>query len=242
MAVSLERWRERVVVATSLDEILSRTTIFRRVAGSDRQRLAGVATLRAFERGVYLFREGDAPEHLHIIVSGRVKEFTTTVRGTDLILGILGPDDPVGAMAVCESHPYPVSAVALERVTCLLIPCRALFSLLERSPSMGRGLLAGLTHDVEELTHRVADLSTGHVEARLARFFLRLARTMGRRTPEGIFIALALTRQELADVIGTTIETSIRVMSRWGKQGCVHTDKAGFLITDRATLETIARS
>jgi len=242
VALPLERWRERVVLAPRLDDVLSRTPIFRRLAPGDRQRLTAVGSLRAFERGAYLFREGDSPDHLHIVVSGRVKEFKTTARGTDLILEIFGPGDLVGAVAVCESRPYAVSAVALERATCLLVPCRALFALLESSPSLLRGLLTGLTHDVVELTHRIADLSTGHVDARLARLFLKLARTMGRQTPRGIFIALALTRQELADMIGTTIETSIRVMSRWGKQGLVLTNKDGFLITNRAALETIARS
>lgn len=229
-------------VADPLDDILRRTTIFRRLAASDRRRLAAVGSVRAFEKGVYLFREGDDSDRLYTIVSGRVKVFTTTARGTDLILEIFGPGESVGAEAVYESRPYFDSAVALERATCLLIPRRAFFSLLDSSPSMVRGLLTGLTHSLVELTDRVAELSTGHVDARLARFFLKLADTMGRQAPEGIFIPLALSRQELADMIGTTIETSIRIMSRWGKQGFIHTDKDGFLITDRTVLETIALS
>lgn len=227
-------------VAEPLDDILHRTTIFRRLAANDRRRLAAVGSVRTFEKGVYLFREGDDSAHLYTILSGRVKVFKTTARGTDLILEIFGAGESVGAEAVYESRPYPDSAVALEPVTCLLIPRRAFFSLLDSSSSMVRGLLTGLTHSLVELTDRVAELSTGHVDARLARFFLKLADTMGRQTPEGIVIPLALTRQELADMIGTTIETSIRIMSRWGKQGLVHTDKAGFLIADQAALKTIA--
>jgi CRP/FNR family transcriptional regulator len=107
---------------------------------------------------------------------------------------------------------------------------------------MMRGLLTGLTHSLVELTNRVAELSAGHVDARLARFFLRLADTTGQPTPQGVFIPLCLTRQDLADMIGTTVETSIRIMSRWGKQDLVHTGKDGFLIRDPAALETIALS
>lgn len=229
-------------VADPLDDILRRTMIFRRLAANDRRRLAAVGAVRAFDKGVYLFREGDDSDHLYTILSGRVKVFATTTRGTDLILEIFGPGESVGAEAVYESRPYPDSAVALEPATCLLIPRRAFFSLLDSSPSMVRGLLTGLTHSLDELTSRVAELSFGRVDARLARFFLKLADTMGRQTPEGTFISLALSRQELADMIGTTIETSIRIMSRWGKQGLVHTDKDGFLITDRAVLAAIALS
>ena len=139
-----------------------------------------------------------------------------------------------------ESRAYPATAIALEPTTCLIVPRRAFFSLLEQHPSLVRGLLTGLTHRLVELTNRLAELSGGRVEARLARFFLKLAREMGQRRPDGIFVPLVLSRQEIADMIGTTIETSIRIMSRWGKEHLVHTDKEGFLVIDQAALETIA--
>ena len=74
------------------------------------------------------------------------------------------------------------------------------------------------------------------------RFVLKLADDMGQKRIEGIFIPLALSRQEIADMIGTTIETSIRIMSRWGKDNIVRTEKDGFLILDRAALESVAMS
>ena len=93
---------------------------------------------------------------------------------------------------------------------------------------------------INRLADRIAELSTGRIEARLARFFLKLADNMGQPTPDGTVVALALSRQELADMIGTTIETAIRVMSRWGKEGVVRTEKDGFVIADRPALEAIA--
>jgi CRP/FNR family transcriptional regulator, nitrogen oxide reductase regulator len=63
---------------------------------------------------------------------------------------------------------------------------------------------------------------------------------MGQRRPNGTFIPLALSRQEIADRIGTTIETSIRIMSRWGKDNLVLTEKDGFVVVDRAALESLA--
>ena len=229
-------------VTGTLDDTLRRTTIFRRLSVDDRQRLASVAGTRAFEKGDYLFHEGDAPELLYTVASGRVKVTKATARGTDVILEIFGPGDPVGAVAVYEARPYPASAVALEPTTCLVVPRQAFFSLLESYPSMVRGLLTGLTHRLVELTNRLAELSTGRIDARLARFFLKLADNLGQSTPEGTLIPLALSRQELADMIGTTIETAIRIMSRWGKEGVVRTEKDGFVVTDRAALETIALS
>lgn len=229
-------------MADSLDDIFRRTTIFRRLAADDRQRLIGVASVRAFEKSALLFSEGDPSDHLYTIVSGRVKVFKTTPRGADVILEIFGPGDPVGAVAVYESRPYPASATALEPTTCVVIPRQNFFTLLETHPTMVRGLLIGLNHRLVELTTRLSELSGARVEARLARFFLKLATDMGQRRPEGIFIALVLSRQELADMIGTTIETSIRIMSRWNRQDLVRTEKDGFIVVDRHALEAIALS
>jgi len=229
-------------MAENLEELLRQTTIFRRLAVSDRQRLAAVTSVRTYDKGALLFREGDASEQLYTVVSGRVKVFKTTARGTDVILEIFGPGDPVGAVAVYESRPYPASAVTLEPTTCLLVSGQAFFSLLEAYPTIVRGLLTGLTHRLVELTNRLAELSGGRIEARLARFFLKLATDMGQPGPEGTFIPLSLSRQEIADMIGTTIETAIRIMSRWGKDNLVRTEKDGFVVVDRAALETMALS
>ncbi|MDO8534280.1 MAG: Crp/Fnr family transcriptional regulator, partial [Xanthobacteraceae bacterium] len=100
-----------------------------------------------------------------------------------------------------------------------------------------RGLLLGLTHRLVELTNRLTDLTGGRVEARFARLFLKLAKNLGRSAPDGTLILLALSRQELADMTGTTIETCSRIMSRWGKDDIVRTEKEGFVVLDKATLE-----
>ena len=229
-------------MAENLADLLRQTTIFRRLSIGDRERLAAVASVRTYDKGALLFSEGDASDQLFTVVSGRVKVFKTTARGTDVILEIFGPGDPVGAVAVYESRPYPATALALEPTSCLLISRPAFFSLLETYPTMVRGLLTGLTHRLVELTNRLAELSGGRVDARLARFFLKLGTDMGQKRPDGTFIPLVLSRQELADMIGTTIETAIRIMSRWGKDNLVRTEKDGFVVADRGALETLALS
>jgi CRP-like cAMP-binding protein len=225
---------------TPIDELLRRSPIFRRLAPEDRARLTSVAQVREFEKSGMLFSEGDASDFLYTIVTGRVKVFKVTARGTDVILEIFGPGDAVGAVAVYESRPYPASATALEATSCLLIPRPAFFTLLETQPTFVRGLLVGLTHRLVELTNRLTELTGGHIEPRLARLFLKLADDMGQQIQGGIFIPMPLARQELADMVGTTIETTIRIMSRWGKENVVRTEKDGFVVVDRAALESLA--
>src|SRR5581483_1821902 len=150
---------------------------------------------------------GDPSEQLYTVIDGRVKVFKTTPRGTDVILEIFGPGDPVGAVAVYESRAYPATAAATEPTKCLTIPRQVFFNLLEAHPTMVRRLLVGLTRRLVELTNRLAELSGGRVEARLARFFLKLGADMGHQRTDGVFVPLVLSRQEIADMIGTTIET-----------------------------------
>ena len=223
-----------------IDELLRKSPIFSRLALEDRQHLTGVAVARDFEKGETLFTEGDASDFLFTIASGRVKVFKTTARGTDVILEIFGPGDPVGAVAVYESRPYPASARAIEPTTCVLVPRHAFFGLLETRPTFVRGLLVGLTHRLMELTNRLTELTGGHIEPRLARLFLKLADDMGQAGQDGMFIPMPLSRQELADLVGTTIETTIRIMSRWGKERIVRTEKDGFVLVDCRALEALA--
>jgi CRP-like cAMP-binding protein len=221
-------------------ELLRTTPIFRRLSPQDRERVAAKAAVRHYARGDALFSEGDPSEQFLIVVTGRVKVFKTTPSGKDVILEIFTAGDPIGGAAVYEGWPFPASAVALEDTTCVALARRDLFELLEQNPSLVRGLLAGLTMRLVELTTRLAELTGGRVEPRFARLFLKLAHEVGRPERDGTFIPVVLSRQELADMTGTTIETAIRIMSRWGKQRVVMTEKDGFLLLDRRELETLA--
>src|SRR5262245_3757786 len=126
--------------------VLAGIPLFRRVSPEDRERLVTVAQLRDYERGDTLFSEGDSPDFFVVVVSGRVKIYTHTPNGSDLMPNIFGPGGPAGAVAVYESRPYPASAEALEPTTCLMIPRPDFFGLLERHPSLVRGLLSSLSH------------------------------------------------------------------------------------------------
>jgi CRP/FNR family transcriptional regulator len=217
--------------------MLSQIALFRRVSVEDRERLIAVASVRDYDRGEHIFLEGDPSDFFIVVLSGRAKVYKHGPDGHDVILEMFGAGGPLGAVAAYESRPFPASASALEPTSCLLIPRHEFFGLLERHPSLVRGLLGSLSLRLVELTTRLAELTGGRVEVRLARLFLKLADQMGRPERGGVFIPLLLGRQELADLTGTTIETAIRTMSRWGKDGVIRTEKDGFVILDREALE-----
>lgn len=203
----------------------------------DREALAPLCEMRGYEKGETIFREGDPGERIHFVFLGRVK-IVKAGPGRDLILEILGPGEPVGAVAAFERKPFPATAIAIEASGIVSIPERQFFDLLGKRPEITRRLFAGLTMRLMNLNRHLADM-LGSVEYRAARLFLTLAGKMGQKRGGGVFIPVALSRQELADLIGTTIETAIRVMSRWQKDGLVETEKTGFLIPRPQALKAI---
>ena len=229
-------------MSPAVEPLLRQNPLYRRLSEEDRRRLAEVSLVRSYAKGAAIFSEGDASDFLYTIVTGRVKVVKLLPVGKELILEILGPGDPLGAVAAYESRPYPASATALEETTCILLRRGAFLALLETCPSLVRGLLVGLSFRLLELTQRLAEVAGSRVETRFAHIFLKLADRLGRPRAGEVLIPLALSRQDLADLTGTTIETCIRVMSRWGKEGLVRTEKDGFVVADRAALEKVARA
>ena len=215
-------------MSTTAKDLIFDAPLFRELEDVDRQRLGEITSVKQFSRGEEIFREGSPPEFSYLIVTGRVKIFKITPAGRDIILELFSAGDLFGAIAAYRGIPYPASAAALEDATLLQVPQKKFFMLLEQHPSLVRGLLLSLTQRVVQLTNR------------FARLFLKLADEVGKSGPEGQVVPLALSRQELADMTGTTIETCIRLMSRWSKEGIVRTEKDGFVLLDRKTLEQVS--
>ncbi len=221
------------------EEALARSQPFSALPPEERRRLLPYSRLTRYEKGDMIFREGDPSERFHTIVSGRVKISKYAPFGKELILEIFGPGDPFGAVAAYEGRPFPASAMALETTDVLSILRTDFFALIARHPEIARGLLLGLTRRLIELTQKLAQLSSGGVEYRVAALFLRLAEKLGEKKGSQVVIPLALSRQDIADMVGTTIETAIRIMSRWSRDGLVRTERASFVIENMAALEKI---
>ena len=207
------------------------------VRPADRAALEPLCRIREYEKGDTVFREAEPADRIYFVVDGRVKIVKAT-GSRDLILEILGAGEPVGAVAAFERRAFPATAIAMERSSLLSIPEREFFQLLETRPEMTRALLGGLTMRLMMMNKRLADM-TGSVEVRAARLFLTLSERMGVPRGEQTFIPLALSRQELADLLGTTLETTIRLMSRWQKENVVLTERDGFLVPKAESLRAV---
>ena len=213
--------------------------MFRGMSDADRGRIESIATLRPFQKGDVVWNTGDAARELTVIVSGRAKIVRHNA-GRDVILEIFQRGEAVGAVAVYNRIPYPASAVAMEPTILLCIPATDWFDLLERHPELSRGLILELTRLNMSLARQVEEMRGQRVEVRVAQLFLGLADRSGREVPEGVEIPLALSRQEVAELVGTTVETAIRTLSRWSREGLLLTGEKRFLVPSLEKLRAVA--
>jgi CRP/FNR family transcriptional regulator len=213
--------------------------VFRGLSDEDQRRVAALATIKDYRRGDAIWNAGQAAEFLTVIVRGRVK-LVRGADGGDVIIEIFGEGEPVGAIAVYNYIPYPASAICLEPVTLLLLPRRDYFELLDRNPEFARAIIRELTKLVLALARKVEEMRGQRVETRIAQLFLTLAERMGRETKAGVEIPIQLSRQEVADLVGTTVESAIRVLSRWGREKILVTGEKRFLIPSRDRLVEVA--
>ncbi len=202
--------------------------------------LAQSLILRTYDEGTYLFFEGDPPTTLYLILEGHVALVRHSPEGRDIVLDVMRPGNMVGELAVFEGVPYSASGKALDSVRAVTIPRSKFLHMLNRYPRLAQAVIFDLTRRVRHLSDLVQSLVIDRVEQRLARILLRLAKISGEHTDEGWLITLPLTRQDLADMAGTTVETAIRTLSRMRKENIVDTRRGRIIIRDPDKLMDIA--
>lgn len=205
-----------------------------------RAALLAIARRTHFPAGTVAIEEGLEAQSFYLLWSGQMKMCRLTPGGKNLILSIFGPGDLFGVTPVLSGEPSGASFEALVDVECLEIRRADLYALFGRQPELMSEILPYLTRHLAECRNCLVESTCARVETRFASLFLSLAEKMGVPAEGGWFIPLPLSRQELADLTATTLETAIRVMSRWGREGVVTTRRDGFLLLDRSGLEELA--
>jgi CRP/FNR family transcriptional regulator, nitrogen oxide reductase regulator len=208
---------------------LSASPVFAAVPRKDIQPLVAVARESRYAAREYIFEEDDPAAWFCVVRTGRVRIFRRSRTGKDVVLELLGPGEPFGAVAVIERRPYPASAQATEPSVVVKIPPEPIIALSERYPSVVREMALLIGRRLRSAHDSVEALASDPVEARLATTLVRLAERDGSPARHGTTLPFHLTRQGLADMAGTTVETTIRVLSRWIKDGLVR-EQGGHLV------------
>jgi CRP/FNR family transcriptional regulator len=209
-------------------DFLKSLQIFSTLPESDLDKLSNAAEELTYKNGEYIFYEGDPPEWLCIIREGNVKAVKYLEDGKEIILHVFMPGDIFGELAILDRRPYPASAQSMGQARILKLHYNQCKDLCERVPEIRMKLIQSMGEKQRGfVTQLEAALTTG-VERRIANTLMKLA-SIGD-SKGGTNINLHLTRKDIANMVGTTIETAIRVMSRFQKEGIVEGTKDGITI------------
>ena len=219
---------------------LHRCPVFAGLPAREVEALGAVASEARYRAREYIFMEGDPARWLCLVREGRVKILRHSRTGKDVVLDLLGPGELFGGVAVIEQLPYPATAQALEPSAVVRIGADVMIGLSERHPAMVRELALLIGRRLRTAHDSVKSLAVDPVETRLASAVLRLGEREGQPGQGGLVLPFHLTRQSLADMTGTTVETTIRVVSRWLKDGLVTDESGRFALRDLQALRDLA--
>lgn len=192
------------------------------------EQLADVA--RRFKRATYqesetLLLQGDPAEAFYLVGEGKVKVVKTSVEGLEVLLHVFEPGGVIGALPTIGEGTYPATAIALEPVTAYFISAEDFDGLVLEHPRVGRNLLKFATRMLQSAHRRLREMATERVERRIARTLARLAQQFGQSEQGEVQIDAPLSRQDLADMAGTTLYTVSRTLKSWERAGILRTGR-----------------
>ncbi|MFC2036038.1 Crp/Fnr family transcriptional regulator [Chloroflexota bacterium] len=194
--------------------------------------LADLAIERSFISTEFIFWDGDSPEWFYIVAEGRVKVLKHSSSGREFIIAFFGPGEIFGEVAVFENKPYPASAQAVSKTKVVGIKAKGFLSFLANHPQVALGMINVLGGRLRDAQSRLRDLAGERVEQRLASVLLMLSSKLGPTLP--------FTRQEIADMVGTTNETAIRVTSYLKDRGIIRSVRGKVIILDEEKLRLLS--
>ncbi len=203
-----------------------------------RQELAQRFHPRKFPRSAFVFHEGQPADTVHIVAAGRLKTVRTTNDGHQIVLRLINPGELLGVASGWGGGLYSTSARTLDPTVVLQLPTQVFTDYLDRYPSLAQAVINDLGARLREAEERILDAESANVEMRLARALLRLTTLP---TPAPPATTIALSRQDLGDLTGTTLSTASRVLSSWHRRGLIFALRERVEILDRAGLTSIAK-
>ncbi len=219
---------------------LRQVIVFKDATDDDLEQVLSHSITRSIEEGEFLFFQGDPATYAYVLTSGQVKLLQTNPSGQQVNLRTIYPWEMFAALGSVRgpSAAYPVTAQALENSTALAMKSLFLKEMMQTRPYLAAGLMQLMTSYIQEIQSRYRELATERVEQRIARALLRLTSQSGQKVDKGI--ELSFSRQDVAEMSGTTLYTVSRVMAEWERQGLVQLGREQIRIINPHGLVKIA--
>ena len=220
---------------------LKQVVVFQHATDEDLNLIFQNSIPRSIEEGGFFFLQGDEAQYLHILTSGQVKLMQSNHSGQQVNLRTIYPWQMFGALGIVRSDAtYPATAHALENSSALAVNSQFLHSMLETRPYLSFDLMTLMTSYIQEMQARYRELATERVEQRVANALIRLAGQTGVRAEKEAEIVLSFSRQDVAEMTGTTLYTISRLLSEWERKGVIKTGRERINIINPHELVRIA--
>ncbi len=218
---------------------LSKISVFSTLTGPELKEVTPYLIPASVRKKEAIFSEGDPSEWFYIVTEGKVKITKLSQEGKEIILEVIHPMDFFGGLAVIRGFPYPANAVAMEDSKLLKISRSHLMRVLDRFPNLMYCMAQQVGDRMKQSHETLKSIALERVEARIASLLLKLSDKTGVKSADGVVIDMKLTKQDIAEMVGTTVETSIRTMSKLKKAGVVGEKEGKIVIKNLEKLRAL---
>lgn len=222
-------------------QFLHQTPIFSDLSDAELEDIVPHVVKRGLRKDTVVFHEGDPAAAFYIMKAGRVKMYKVSRDGREQVLAILGDGQIFGDVPTFDGGPYPASAATMVDSEIFLIRREDFQELVRRHPEIALKIIRVLGSRLRQALELVRDLSFKQVPHRLAGLLLKLGQEYGQETDAGLVINLPLSRQDLADIAGTSRETVTRELKKMEREGLLGIDRRQITVRDKERLEAWAR-
>ena len=212
--------------------LLADLDLFRKLRADELDRLTAFTRWMQPKARTILFRKDDPGNSMMVVRKGRIKVCTHSEDGKELVLNMFGPGEVFGEIALLDGSPRTADAVTIDDCELLVLDRRDFIPfLLEHSDASVR-LLEVLTQRLRRTTQLLEDVAFREGPSRLARRLVQLAEFSGRRVENGIFVDMALSQQQLGNMVGMTRESINKQLRQWRDEGVITWSRGYYTISD----------
>lgn len=193
-----------------------------------------------YKRGEILFREGSYPTGIYFVKKGKVKKYTTDKDGHEQIIYICQAGELLGYHALISHEYYRDSAMVMEDAVISFIPKEDFLLALNSSSALSNRLLKCLSHEFGVMTHFISIFAHKTVRERIAFSLLMLRDKYKKDSIKGKPVEINLTREDLANVVGTTRETLTRFLQEFKQESLIEINGRKIILKNPKALFKIA--
>jgi len=222
-------------------EILRKTPLFKSLTETQMGELAANSRVALAEKGDVIWLHGSQVEYFGIVGAGFVKMTRLAPGGHEITTEIMGPGHVFGLLGTIDGSGCPQAAKAVTPVWYLKVRKASFLPMYGQMPILKESLLQKTSLRLRQSFDMIGHLTAGTVEQRVAAVLLLLADSFGEDGEMGIELNVPLTRQDIGEIAGTTVESTIRTMSKWQKAGLIETRAKVITLCDPDALTAIVR-